>query len=532
MSRSANPGVASKRSAQRAAGERSQPVVLVVLDGFGIGDGGPADSTAIAHAPFFARLRREFPMAKLETSGEAVGLPPGQMGNSEVGHMTLGAGRIIDMDMTRITKALANGGAARVPEIAAAVSAARAGRGRIHLLGLVSDGGVHSHQDHLEALIAYCAAGGVAPIVHAFLDGRDTPPRSAGAFLARLMPHVARAGGKIATVIGRYWAMDRDNHWERIQRAYDAIVLAQGKSAPDALAAVAQSYAENVGDEFAPPTVIAGGEPLADGDIALFFNYRADRARQLTCALASVCEERFAGKLTRARVPRLARFVCLSEYDAAFGLPLAFTSEIPKQILTELLAARGLSQLRVAETEKYAHVTFFFNCGLEPPFPGEDRVLVPSPRDVPTYDHKPEMSAQLVTEKLLAGIADEDYAFILVNFANPDMVGHTGMLPAAVKAVETIDVCLERVVEAVLARGGDALITADHGNCELMVDPATGEPHTAHTTNAVPIWWATRNAGGRKLADGGLADVAPTLCALLQIPQPVEMTGHSLIVRS
>jgi 2,3-bisphosphoglycerate-independent phosphoglycerate mutase len=504
--------------------------MLVVLDGFGIGDGGPADSTALAHAPFFARARREFPMAQLETSGEAVGLPPGQMGNSEVGHMTLGAGRIIDMDMTRISKALAHGGAARVPEIAAAVAAARAGRGRLHLLGLVSDGGVHSHQDHLEALIEYCAAQGVAPIVHAFLDGRDTLPRSAGGYVARLAPLVARARGQIATVMGRYWAMDRDNRWERIQRAYDAIVLAQGKSAPDALAAVTQSYAKDVGDEFVEPTVVAGGAPLEDGDVALFFNFRADRARELTCALASVCEERFAGKLKRARVPKLARFVCLSEYDAQFGLPVAFASEMPKQIFAELLAARGLSQLRIAETEKYAHVTFFFNCGLEEPFPGEDRVLVPSPRDVPTYDHKPEMSAQLVTEKLLAGIADEDYAFILVNFANPDMVGHTGILPAAVKAVETIDVCLEKVVDAVLERGGDVLITADHGNCELMVDPATGEPHTAHTTNPVPIWWATKNGAGRRLANGGLADVAPTLCALLGIPQPTEMTGRSLIV--
>ena len=506
------------------------PVMLVVLDGFGIGDGGPADSTALAHAPFFARARREFPMARLETSGEAVGLPPGQMGNSEVGHMTLGAGRIIDMDMTRISKALANGGAGRVPEIAGAVAAARAGRGRLHLLGLVSDGGVHSHQDHLEALIAYCAAQGVVPIVHAFLDGRDTPPRSADGYLARLAPHVARAGGKIATVIGRYWAMDRDNRWERIQRAYDAIVLGQGKAAPNALAAVTQSYAREVGDEFVEPTVIAGGEPLADGDVALFFNFRADRARQLTCALASVCEARFAGKLTRARVPRLARFVCLCEYDAQFGLPVAFASDMPRHIFPELLAARGLSQLRIAETEKYAHVTFFFNCGLEQPFPGEDRVLVPSPRDVPTYDHKPEMSAHAVTERLLAGIADEDYAFILVNYANPDMVGHTGILPAAVKAVETIDACLARVVDAVLARDGDALVTADHGNCELMVDPATGGPHTAHTTNPVPIWWATRHAAGRRLASGGLADVAPTLCALLGIPQPAEMTGHSLIV--
>jgi 2,3-bisphosphoglycerate-independent phosphoglycerate mutase len=433
------------------------------------------------------------------------------------------------MDITRISKALADGGAARVPEIAGALAAARAGRGRIHLLGLVSDGGVHSHQDHLEALIAYAASEGVRPIVHAFLDGRDTPPRSGEGYIARLLPHVERAGGKIATVSGRYWAMDRDNRWDRIQRAYDAIVLAQGKPAPDALAAVKQAYARDQGDEFVEPAVVAGGEPLADGDVALFFNFRADRARELTCALASVCEERLAGKLVRARVPKLARFVCMSEYDARFGLPIAFASEQPRHIFAELLAERGLSQLRIAETEKYAHVTFFFNCGLEEPFPGEDRVLVPSPRDVPTYDHKPEMSAQQVTEKLLAGIADEDYAFILVNFANPDMVGHTGVLPAAVKAVEMIDVCLDQVVNALLARGGEALITADHGNCELMVDPATGEPHTAHTTNPVPIWWATRNAAGRRLRGGGLADVAPTLCELLGIPKPAEMTGHSLI---
>jgi 2,3-bisphosphoglycerate-independent phosphoglycerate mutase len=508
----------------------SGPVLLVVLDGFGLGDAGPADATALAHAPFFARARREFPMAQLETSGEAVGLPPGQMGNSEVGHMTLAAGRIIEMDMTRISKALAGGGAARVPAIAEAVAAARAGRGRIHLLGLVSDGGVHSHEDHLEALIAYAAAQGVTPIVHAFLDGRDTPPRSAGPYLERLEATLRRTGGRIATVSGRYFAMDRDARWERIQRAYDAIVLGEGRPAPDAASALAAAYAKDQGDEFVEPAVIAGGEPLADGDVALFFNFRADRARQLTAALASVCEARYAGKLTRKRVPRLARFVCLCEYDAAFALPVAFEPRMPRHILPELLAARGLSQLRIAETEKYAHVTFFFNCGLEEPYPGEDRVLVPSPRDVPTYDHKPEMSARLVTERLLAGIADEDYAFILVNFANPDMVGHTGVLPAAVKAVETIDACLARVVEAVLARGGQALITADHGNCELMVDPETGGPHTAHTTNPVPLWWATRDARGRSLRSGGLADVAPTLLELLGLERPAEMTGRSLIV--
>jgi 2,3-bisphosphoglycerate-independent phosphoglycerate mutase len=504
--------------------------MLVILDGFGIGDGGPDDSTAVAHAPFFARARRELPMAKLETSGEAVGLPPGQMGNSEVGHMTLGAGRIIDMDMTRISKELAGGGAAKNPVLQAAFAALAKSGGRLHLLGLVSDGGVHSHQQHVEALLAHCKERGVAPVVHAFLDGRDTPPRSGLGYLRALLPHVEAAGGRVATVSGRYFAMDRDNRWERVQRAYDAIVLGEGLPAASALGAVEDAYAKDQGDEFIEPRVVAGGVPLADGDVAIFFNFRADRARQLTAALASVGEARFAGKLARRRVPRLAAFVCFAEYDAEFGLPVAFPSTRPARILAELLAERGLSQLRVAETEKYAHVTFFFNCGLEEPFPGEERVLVPSPRDVPTYDHKPEMSAYVVTEKLLQLIAGDEHAFILVNYANPDMVGHTGVLPAAVKAVETVDSCLARVVDAILARDGDVLITADHGNCEQMVDPETGEPHTAHTTNPVPIWWATKHAAGRRLRDGGLSDVAPTVLALLGIPVPPEMTGRSLIV--
>jgi 2,3-bisphosphoglycerate-independent phosphoglycerate mutase len=504
--------------------------MLVVLDGFGLGDGGPADATQLAHAPFFARARRELAMAKLETSGEAVGLPPGQMGNSEVGHMTIGAGRIVDMDMTRISKQLAGGGAARNRVLQEAFATLARSGGRLHLLGLVSDGGVHSHQSHLEALLTHCRERGVEPIVHAFLDGRDTPPRSGLGFVRALLPHVEAARGRIATVSGRYFAMDRDNRWERIQRAYDAIALGEGIPAANALAAIEDAYAKDQGDEFVEPRVVAGGAPLADGDVVVFVNFRADRARQLTAALASVCESRFAGKLERRRVPRLAAFVCFSEYDAEFGLPVAYPSERPKRILAELLAERGLTQLRVAETEKYAHVTFFFNCGIEEPFPGEERVLVPSPRDVPTYDHKPEMSAYTVTEKLLQLIARGEHAFILVNYANPDMVGHTGVLPAAVKAVETVDSCLARVVEAVLEHDGDVLITADHGNCEQMVDPTTGEPHTAHTTNPVPIWWATRHARGRGLRDGGLADLAPTLLELLELPVPPEMTGRSLLV--
>jgi 2,3-bisphosphoglycerate-independent phosphoglycerate mutase len=401
--------------------------------------------------------------------------------------------------------------------------------GRLHLLGLISDGGVHSYQQHVEALLDHCRKQGVEPVLHAFLDGRDTPPRSALGYVRALLPHLEAAGGRIATVSGRYYAMDRDNRWERVKRAYDAIVLGEGIPAGSALEAIEDAYAKDQGDEFVEPRVVGGGVPLGDGDVAIFFNFRADRARELTAALASVCEDRFAGALTRSRVPRLARFVCFTEYDAEFGLPVAFPSVRPQRILGELLAERGLAQLRVAETEKYAHVTFFFNCGNETPFPGEDRVLVPSPRDVPTYDHKPEMSAYTVTEKLLQHLDEDDYTFILVNYANPDMVGHTGVLPAAVKAVETVDSCLARAVEAILARGGDVLITADHGNCEQMVDPATGEPHTAHTTNPVPIWWATRREDGRRLRDGGLADVAPTVLDLLALPVPEEMTGTSLL---
>jgi 2,3-bisphosphoglycerate-independent phosphoglycerate mutase len=506
------------------------PVILVVLDGYGLGDGGPADATALAHAPFFERVRREFPAARVETSGEAVGLPPGQMGNSEVGHMTIGAGRVIDMDMTRISKALEGGGVARNPELERAIAlAAREGR-PLHLLGLVSDGGVHSHIDHLVRILRECARAGARPALHAFLDGRDTPPTSGLGYLRRIAPEVAAARGWIATVAGRYFAMDRDQRWERIARAYAALVLGEGAPAADALSAVEEAYAEGETDEFVTPRVVAGAPRIADGDPVIFANFRADRARELTNALTSARPERFAGRLERPRVVRPGLFVCMTEYDADFDLPVAFHSEMPTRILAEVIAGEGLTQLRIAETEKYAHVTYFFNCGLEEPFPGEERILIPSPRDVPTYDHKPEMSARQVTERVVPLIREGEYAFILLNYANPDMVGHTGVLPAAVKAVETIGECLERVAEATLAAEGELLITADHGNCELMVDPETGEPHTAHTTNPVPIWWITRKAAGRRLRDGGLADLAPTVLELLGLPAPPEMTGRSLLV--
>jgi 2,3-bisphosphoglycerate-independent phosphoglycerate mutase len=504
--------------------------MLVVLDGFGLGDRGPADATALAHAPFLARADRGFPHARLETSGEAVGLPAGQMGNSEVGHMTMGAGRIRYQEITRISKAFADRGPEGVPAIREALDAAADGRGRLHLFGLVSDGGVHSHQEHLVALLGACHRRGVRPVVHVFLDGRDTPPRSGLGFVQALAPRVTEMGGAIATVTGRYWAMDRDDRWDRIARAYHAIVCREGQPAPSAEKAIEVAYARGEGDEFVQPAVIDGGEAFEDGDVGLFFNFRADRARQLTNALTSAVPSRFEGQLERKRVVRPALFVCMTEYDAQFGLPVAFPPERPRHILGEILAAARLPQLRMAETEKYAHVTFFFNNGREEPFEGEDRVLIPSPRDVATYDHKPEMSALPLTQALLEKLAERDYAFVLVNFANPDMVGHTGVLPAAVKAVETIDQCLDRITERLLSLGGQALVTADHGNCECMVDPVTGEPHTAHTTNPVPIWWVTRDPGGRRLRDGGLADLAPTILELLGLPVPPEMTGRSLIV--
>ena len=507
----------------------TKPVVLVVLDGFGIGDRGPSDAIARAQTPFFDRATRDFPMAQVDTSGAAVGLPPGQMGNSEVGHMTLGAGRIVDQDMTQINAALAAGVLKSNLPIQKALDAVEQGGGALHLMGLVSDGGVHSHLDQLLALIDYCGQRGIRPVLHAFLDGRDTPPRSGLAHLRRVLPALERAGGCVATVIGRYYAMDRDNRWDRVSAACDAMVRREGIPAPDAEAAVRQAYERGEGDEFVQPTVVEGGPALLRADAVIFFNFRADRAREITNALSGARPERFEGKLDGELVVRPAVFVCFTEYDTEFGLPVAFPSEPASQIIGERVADAGMKQLRIAETEKYAHVTFFFNNGIEPPFPGEDRILIPSPREVPTYDRKPEMSAAELTQELLLRIESGSYDFILVNYANPDMVGHTGILPAAIRAVETVDACLGRVSDAVLAQGGELLVTADHGNCELMVDPESGQPHTAHTTNPVPIWWIARNPQGMRLGGGGLADLAPTLLERLGLPRPAEMTGHVLI---
>jgi 2,3-bisphosphoglycerate-independent phosphoglycerate mutase len=508
----------------------SGPVVLVVLDGFGIGDGGAADATALAQTPFFTRARATYPSAKLETSGEFVGLPPGQMGNSEVGHMTMGSGRINIQDITRITQAMAAGELANNVPIQSAIAAVENSGGTLHLMGLLSDGGVHSEFDQLTMLLDYLTTRDIRPAIHAFMDGRDTPPHSGGDFMRALASNLTRTGGHVATVTGRYYPMDRDNRWDRIEAAYNAIVCREGRSATDPIAAIEEAYQRGKGDEFIEPTVIDGGAPLVDGDAMIFFNFRADRARQITNALTGADPKQLTEALERKSIPKLSAFVCLTEYDANFGLPVAFSSEIPRNGLGEIIAREGLQQLRVAETEKYAHVTYFFNGGLEEPFPGEDRVLILSPRDVATYDAKPEMSAAKVTEEAVRRIMSDDYAFVLINYANPDMVGHTGVLDAAVKAVEVVDSGLDRLAGAVLAKEGSLVITADHGNCELMVDPKSGEPHTAHTTNTVPIFWIAKNAIDRRLRDGGLADLAPSVLDLMRLSQPEEMTGRSLIV--
>ena len=514
------------------AARPTRPVVLVVLDGFGIGDGGASDATALAHCPFLGDVAKTRPHAKIETSGEAVGLPAGQMGNSEVGHMTMGAGRVILQEMTRISQAFRDGAMQTNPAIQDALAAVERSGGTLHLMGLLSDGGVHSHQEHLYAILEECHQRKIPTALHLFLDGRDTPPRSGLGYVRQLVERIDRIGAqrcRISSVSGRYYAMDRDNRWERVQLAYDAIVLHTGVSQPSAIHAVENAYERGESDEFVQPSVIDGGSALADGDGVFFFNFRADRAREITNAISGVAPELFQGELMPAKGISPSVFLCLTEYDSRYGLPVAFAPRSYEKILGEVIAAADLDQLRVAETEKYAHVTFFFNAGAEEPFPGEDRLLIPSPRDVDTYDHKPEMSAQNLCEALIEKLRTGDYAFVLVNFANPDMVGHTGVLDAAIKAVETIDSCLDRLTAAVVALGGQLLITADHGNCELMVDPETGEPHTAHTTNAVPIYWITPAATDRSLRDGGLADLAPTVLELMELPIPEEMSGRSLI---
>jgi len=508
-----------------------KPLMLMILDGWGINPNPANNAVAMADTPNLDGYLRDFPHVQIRTSGMAVGLPEGQMGNSEVGHLNLGAGRIVYQDLTRITKSIQDGDFFTNPVLLDCIAKVKASGGRLHLTGLLSDGGVHSHNTHLYALVELAQQQGLHEVcIHCLLDGRDTPPQSAAGYLEELEAELRRIGcGKIATVTGRFYAMDRDNRWDRVEKAYNALVLGQGDCHGSAAEAIQASYAAGVHDEFVIPCVIcAEGKSVGeinDGDGIICFNFRSDRAREITRALTF---ESFDG-FPRQRLPKLASYVCMTEYDATFGLPIAYAQQELANLLGGVLAEAGLKQLRIAETEKYAHVTFFFNGGVEIPFPHEDRALIPSPKEVATYDQKPEMSACLVADELIRRLELDQYDVVIINFANCDMVGHTGILPAAISAVEAVDACAGRVVEKVRQLGGTVLITADHGNAEQMVDES-GEPYTAHTCN--PVWLILVDDSRTKatLKEGGkLADIAPTMLRLLGVKQPAEMTGESLL---
>jgi len=503
-----------------------RPVLLCILDGWGHRHDARDNAIEMAKTPVWHHLLESAPHALLETSGLAVGLPDGQMGNSEVGHMNLGAGRVVMQDLPRIDQAVADGSLARNAQLTAAIAAVKAAGGRFHLLGLLSPGGVHAHQDHLAGLAKIISDAGVPVLVHAFLDGRDTPPSSAEGFLKKFIADVAGHDVTIATVGGRYYAMDRDKRWDRVTLAADAIRSGKGPKAADALSAVAASYAAGKTDEFVLPVAIGAYAGVQDGDGLLMGNFRADRAREILHALA---DPAFTD-IERPSLPAYAACLGLAEYSSQLNplFPALFPAEKLSDILGEVVSKAGLRQLRIAETEKYAHVTFFLNGGEEQVYPGEDRILVPSPK-VATYDLQPEMSAPEVTDKLVAAIESGTYDLIVCNYANGDMVGHTGILSAAIKAVETIDNALGRLSAAIVKVGGSMLITADHGNVEMMTDPETGEPYTAHTIGAVPVVLVNAPDNVRSISNGRLADVAPTLLSLMGLPQPAAMTGTSLL---
>jgi len=502
------------------------PALLVIMDGYGLAPDGPGNAESLADAPNLAGYFATRPWAAVECAGLAVGLPPGQMGNSEVGHLNIGAGRVVYQELTRINLAVEDGSLPENPVLREAMDAATSGGGAIHLMGLLSDGGVHSHITHLFGLLEMAKARGATRVyVHCFLDGRDVPPDSGAGFAEQTVAFVQRLGvGRIATVQGRYYAMDRDKRWERVERAWRALVLGEGEHADDPVAAVRASYAAGVTDEFVEPVVISGADGrIAEGDAVIFFNFRPDRARELTRALVDPDFDGFA----RAVVPAV-HFVCLTEYDPTIPAPVAFPKAFPTHVLADVLADAGLRQLHIAETEKYAHVTFFLNGGSEAPKPGEERVLVPSPR-VATYDLQPEMSEPSVTEQLVEAIEADRADVYIVNFANCDMVGHTGVLGAAVAAVQAVDAGVGRVVAAISAKGGCALVTADHGNAEKMLDDEGG-PFTAHTTDEVPLIVVAD--GVRGVRSGGiLADIAPTLLDAIGLAQPDIWTGRSLLER-
>jgi 2,3-bisphosphoglycerate-independent phosphoglycerate mutase len=502
-----------------------RPVMLLILDGFGWREAQADNAVALADTPNFDRLWQAGPHAFLRTSGGDVGLPKGQMGNSEVGHLNIGAGRVVHQELARIGDAIKDGSIATMPALVKLIAAAKRTGGTCHLIGLVSDGGVHAHQDHAIALAKILDAAGIPVALHAFTDGRDTPPQSGAGFLKTVVAALPPSA-TIATVSGRYYAMDRDNRWPRVARAWRAMALAEADRFATAAEAIAAGYAQNVTDEFLAPAIIGPYQGMRDGDVLLSFNFRSDRIREL---LAALIDDQFDGFPRPDRIA-FAAVAGMTHYSDTLSdqMDSLFAPSTLINILGEVVSKAGLKQLRMAETEKYPHVTYFFNGGEETPYPGEDRIMVPSPK-VATYDLQPEMSAEALTDKAVEAIGSGTYDLVIMNYANPDMVGHTGSLPAAIKAVEAVDTGLGRIEAAIVKAGGALLVTADHGNCELMRDPETGGPHTAHTTNPVPIFLAGQP--GARLRDGRLADLAPTLMALLTLPQPVEMTGRSLIAK-
>lgn len=521
-----------EESTNQSAGGEKAPVVLVIRDGWGINPNGhksakeDGNATLLAHTPFHDHLYATYPMSRLSASGEDVGLPAGQMGNSEVGHLNLGAGRIVYQDLLRINNAIDDGSLLEREALKDALREASQNNSRLHLYGLISDGGVHSHQAHMVALAKAAHEAGVKEIfVHAFTDGRDTSPTGGKDYLQWCEENLHGLRAEIVTVCGRYYAMDRDKRWDRTRLAWDAMVHGHGKVITDKKPhqAIAACYEDGTTDEFLKPMIFgyANEQRVRDGDVIICFNFRADRVRQLS---AAILEEDFAG-FDRGTWPRV-KYCTMTEYDKNYGVPVIFGSETMPQILGEVVSAAGKNQLRIAETEKYPHVTYFFNGGEEVAFHGEDREIIPSPKEVATYDEKPEMSAEQLTDTLIPRL--KDYDLVILNFANPDMVGHTGVVDAGIKACETIDRCLKRVIEEILRLGGKALVTADHGNAERMRNP-DGSPNTAHTTFLVHFIYVGANHEKVELEDGILADVAPTLLHLLAIDKPEEMSGHSLI---
>jgi 2,3-bisphosphoglycerate-independent phosphoglycerate mutase len=532
---------------------RPKPLVLIILDGWGYRAETNANAIALARKPTYDRLLRESPNTLIQTSGPFVGLPEGQMGNSEVGHLNIGAGRVVHMDSTRIELMIQNGDLFRHPVLLDAMKNARGGERQLHLFGLVSDGGVHSYQSHLHALLRMAKQNEVERVfVHAFMDGRDTLPTNGAGYLEQLQQAMRQYRvGKIATVSGRYYAMDRDRRWERIAKAYNAMVFgeAEGGKYGDPVQGVKESYNKNVTDEFIVPFVCTDrqGQAVAkirDGDSCICFNFRADRVRQITRALTRNSglneqggrdlqgAEDLDTTIPRDRVPKNLHYVCMTQYDKKFSLPVVIPPESLDNILANVMGQMNMRNLRVAETEKYAHVTYFFNGGVEQPFPGEDRQLVPSPK-VATYDLRPEMSAAGIADVVVKAVEDGTFDVLVVNFANADMVGHSGKLEPTIKAVETVDACLGRIELAVRSKGGAMLITADHGNAEMMVDPVTGGPHTYHTTNPVPFIVVSDNSNRFSLKSGGsLRDISPTMLGMLGLPEPKEMTGTDLRVKT